>query len=146
MLREQDGKSIARGNWKSVLSRSMKDDRKRRFILKCVGRVLKYEVRQLCSDKCEYILLSQNVEDFNWSIVVQNAERMSPCLLYLIRQCLPYNDNGGTSNLRISGLIIAILLKQQRERASLFQKVLSLILFAGHCTKSVSYHSSMSIA
>ena len=42
---KEDAKSIARGNWRAVISRSMKIPERQSYIVKCVGKVLHFELR-----------------------------------------------------------------------------------------------------
>lgn len=118
-----------------MISRCMRDPHKRNHLLKCFGRLLQHEVRSLCSDNTKSILISHATEDmigFNWSRVIDDAEQVAPTLLYLVRQCMPTLKENNDS---LVGLIIAILVKQRRPSASIFQRMLSLLLYSGHCTK-----------
>ena len=60
--REEDGESIARGNWRAVIRRSMKDPIRQQYIVQCVCRVLKYELCRLCSDSYCSVLTGTDVE------------------------------------------------------------------------------------
>ena len=138
--RESDVKSIARGNWKIVVSRTLKDPVKREYIVECVGRILKYELRQLCSDKCSSLLRSNKPDDitnFKWINVIEEAQKCMPVLLKLLRKCTetPTERDNVTA---VIGVIITILAKHQRPQLSLFQKVVSILLYSGHSSKRVS--------
>lgn len=80
--REMDIKSLTRGNWKTVISRNMKDPVKQQYIIACVGRVLKYELQRFCSDSFPSILRSSSVEHFQWAQVINEAKDAMPVLLY----------------------------------------------------------------
>ena len=120
----------------------MKNQKKHNHVLKCFSRLLQYELHSLCSDNRDCILISHATDDminFNCRKVICDAEQLAPNLLYnniIIRQCMPANKK---SNDSIAGLIISILLKQRRASASMFQRILSLILYSGHCTKKVMH-------
>ena len=138
--REQDGKSIARGNWRAVISRSMKNPVRRQYIIQCVGRVLKYELRCLCSDSHSSILAS-NARDalmsFSWKQLMMEAKDCMPILIQLLSKCVK-TPTKRENNVPVIGLIISILAKQRRPQFSLFQKIISLLLYSGRCSKKVN--------
>ena len=133
--REGDVKLLARGNWKAVISRSLKDTVRREYIVECVGRILKYELHQLCSDSSSSMLLSNNPDDimnFKWENLIRES-----VLLKLLYRCTetPTQKDSTTA---IIGVIITILAKHRRQQASLFQKIISVLLYSGHSAKRVS--------
>ena len=134
-----DVKSLTRGNWKAVISRNMKDPVKQQYIIECVGRVLKYELQRFCSDSVPSILRSNSIEhikDFQWAQVIDEAKERMPVLLRVLKKCTETPTQRENEN-AIIGLIISLLAKLRRPQASLFQKVVSLILYSGHCSKRV---------
>ena len=122
--REMDVKSLTRGNWKAVI---------------CVGRVLEYELQRFCSDSVPSILRSNNIEHikhFQWAQIIDEAKECMPVLLCVLKKCTETPTQRENEN-AIIGLIISLLAKHRRPQASLFQKVVSLILYSGHCSKRV---------
>ena len=142
--READIKSTTRGNWKAVISRNMRIPERRCFILACVGKLLRYELGVYCSDNCQSVLLSQNLDDikaFKWESLVSEMEDKMPCLFKLLKKCtdLPINTEK-TSNSQsrmMVGLVLSIMAKQRRPQACLLQKIVALLLYSGHCSKKV---------
>lgn len=89
--READVKSSARGDWRAVITRSLKDPTRRKYIVACFGKIMKYEIRQLCSDNHSSILRSGHVDDitgFRWSKVIEEAETYMPVFLQVLNSCL----------------------------------------------------------
>lgn len=120
-----------------MLSRSIKDPDKRSYMCKCFGKILQYEVRSLCSDNKGCVLLRHNTDSlktFNWDDVIRDGSTTAPTLLYFIQQCMPFSRE---NNDAIAGFIISILMKQRRATASMFQRIVSILLYNGHCTKKV---------
>ena len=137
--RESDVKSTARGNWKAVVKRNMKIPMRRDYIVGCVGRIIVYELRVLCSDKYSSILTNHGAEqitNFHWDHVIDEAKEAMPVLLKLLSMSMKTRTERDNAN-AIIGLIISILAKQRRPTSSLFQKIVSLILYSGHCSKKV---------
>ncbi len=137
--READAKSTARGNWKAIITRCMKNDTRCLFIIKCVGRLLKYELSKHCSNNCESVLRSgdaDNLMQFIWCKMHSEVKQNMPHLLTILTMCTETPKKRQNSE-AIIYLIIAILAKHRRPQASLVQKIISLLLYAGHCSKSV---------
>lgn len=85
------------------------------------------------------ILRSQSVEDmksFSWNAVFAELTEHAPTLLLILRACTKTRVE--RSNVRaVIGACAAMLLKHRYDRMSMFQKLVSVILYAGHCSKLV---------
>ena len=141
--READGKSTARGNWKAVIARNMRNPERRQFIVGCVGKVLQFELSKLCSDSCKSILRSNKkdvdhlLKSFEWKMLLSEVKETMPVLLNLLTKCTKTPTERNNSDAVIA-VIIAILAKHRRPQASLIQKIISILLYSGHCSKKVS--------
>ena len=75
--READIKSMTRGNWKAVTSRTMKNHKCTVFvIIECVGRVLKHKLSKCCSDSHTSVLQTRDshcLKDFTWNSLLTEA-------------------------------------------------------------------------
>ena len=138
---EEDAKSIARGNWRAVISRSMKIPERQSYIVKCVGKVLHFELCTLCSDEYFDFLSGKDVNQFisfKWTNVMDEIKRHMPVLYQLLRKCMETPSERENTD-KLIGVIISILAKHRRPQSSLFQKIVSLLLYSGHCSKKVFY-------
>ena len=117
----------------------MKNPVRQKYIVECVSRVLKFELKQLCSDNFPSIIRSTNVDNimqFKWGQVIKEAEQCTPFLLKVLKTCTetPTKRDNTTA---IIGCIISILAKHRRPHSCLFQRIVSLLLYSGHCSKKV---------
>lgn len=108
-----------------------------------VGKILVSEVQALCSDSFQSVLRSKDVNDlktFTWDRVLSEAQDCAPTLLQLLESCTRPASGGLPKPNRkaIIGLCICILCRYRRPSMSLFQKIISLILYSGHSAKQVS--------
>lgn len=88
--RSADGHSLARGNWKPIIQRAIKDPVRVGFITKCISRVVKYEIQKFCSDKVSSILRDKTadaIRSFTWETVLKEAEAVMPVLIEVLRTC-----------------------------------------------------------
>ena len=135
--REQDVKSLARRSWQPVIRRSMKDPSRQLYIVNCVARLVKYEMQRFCSTN---ILAGNNVgrvQQYQWKHVIAEAEKCMPVFMKLLRKCLETPTERGNIT-SVTGMIIAILAKHRRPQLCYFQKIVSLLLYSGRCSKKVS--------
>ena len=73
---------------------------------------------------------------FKWEKIIQEAETVASCLLHVLK-ISPQTKNDKKTSTPIIGLIISILCYFRRSM-SIVQKVVSTILYAGHCSKQVN--------
>ena len=139
------GKILARGKRTSFAFQCMKDEESKRYILKHVGNILREELRHFCSDTFNSMLLHSDASDlkaFDYNDVLKEAKECTPVLHQLLTLCLLNTTPKRNTNAVISA-IICLLAKHRRNRMNLFQKVVSLLLYGGHCSKMVHqyYHA-----
>ena len=111
----------------------------RRYILEGVCKILRGEIAAMCSDQVESMLKSQDVDDlstFTWDGVHSELEEHAPTLLQILHGCTTFRIPRPNQK-AVIGLCAAVLCKYRRSSMSLFQKVMSLILYAGHSSKKV---------
>jgi len=133
------GKSIARGCKKKLIDQCYDDPDTRHRMLKKVGKILKSEIKVMCSEKTASILRSgsyDNLKNFTWDKLLQELRVHAPVLTDILHSCTS-TKNPNPNRMAIIGFCAALLLKQHCPRMSLLQKIVMLILHAGHCGKQV---------
>ena len=106
------------------------------------------EIKVLCSLSFNSVLRSADVNDlktFSWKKVLSEAKNCAPTLLQLLESCTrPRIGRSPNPNRKaIIGLCICILCRYRCPSMSLFQKIISLILYAGHSAKQVGFLNSL---
>lgn len=110
-------------------------------LLLAVGKIIREEVAALCSNRVSSVLGKTKKEDliaFKWEKVIQEANKFAPALLTLLTTSLPINRSDTSSSVSIVGLVIAILSAYRRQSMNIVQKIVSVILYTGHCSKQVN--------
>jgi len=134
------GKSVARGSKKSLIRHCFNDPIARSHMLNKIGQVLRHEIKVMCSDNVNSILKSPNTDElkvFTWDKVLSELKLHAPVLTNILFSCtktkaVRENQTGTV------GFIASMLLRYKYNRMNLVQKIISLILYAGHCAKQVN--------
>lgn len=137
----------------SVITECLKDDTMRKMIVSRIGRIVRKEIRVLCSDNFGSVLKKGNVKNYSCNTVIKEMEDAALSLLDIFRICTQYKPRK-RERVRKSHASRQQLLKNQQSATiamctailcnyrcpamSLLQKVISLILFSGSCSKIVS--------
>ena len=134
--RKHLGKHIARGSKLAVARDCMEDPELRNHIVKKVGVRLQQELANLCSSE---VLLGDHskLASFTWDLVLAAAKQHAPTLLEILQACSSKKKAYQDRSKAVIGMCIAILCKHRQCNMSLVQKILSIILYAGHCSKMV---------
>lgn len=130
---------MARGSKKAVALECLKDPMTRAYLLKGIGVLIRNELKAMCMDSRCSILRSgsaQDLKNFTWDALLVEAVETAPVLSEILQQCTH------TSQLRsnrpaVIGMCLSILLKHRFAKMSLVQKIMTLILYAGHSGKQV---------
>ncbi len=135
------GKCIARGSKKALVNECFKDSQTSGYIFDKIGRLLRDDVRKMCSDYVHSILSDRNsdsLKNFQWSSVMKEMQKHAPYLVNILLSCtktkVPRNNRVSTIC-----LCAAILFKFRYLRMNVVQKIITLILYTGHCEKQVYY-------
>ena len=132
--RKPIGKAVARGHRQGLAVECLKDPIIKRYLLKRIGVLVRNEHRYLCSDSTSSILRSQCVTDlreFSWEKLLDELKANAPIFLSILCECTRTRRPRGNQD-AVVGMCAAIILKHRFSRMSLVQKILSLILYAGH--------------
>ena len=104
-----------------------------------VGAHIRQELILMCSDKVNSILASQSESDmktFRWKNLMSELSENAPVFLSLLQSCT-WTRNSYINRDAIIGICTAMLLKYRYSKMSLLQRILSIILYAGHSGKEV---------
>ena len=130
---------IARGSRRSVIDECMNDSIMREYIFKTVRRVARLEIAAMCSDKHYSMLRKQTATDlktFCWDVFLIEVQATAPFLFSFMLSCTITKRPKANQKV-VMGMCIALLLKYRFTKMCLIQKVISLILYAGHSGKNV---------
>ena len=128
------GKAVARGHRHSLAVECLKDPIIKRYLLKRIGVLVRNELRYLCSDSASSILRSQRVtglKEFSWEKLLNELKASAPIFFSILCECT-HTRGHRLNEAAVVGMCAAIILKHRYPMMCLVQKVLSLILYAGH--------------
>ena len=151
--RKKFGKLVARGSKVAIAEECLKSKDLKAAIVTKVGRLIREEVRVMCSNKSDSVLRSTDPEtlrNFNCDSVVSEMEKYTPTLLKILKEVTTppkvRKSQAPKQRLRLAGnnkqnaiiaMSTAILCKNRRPSMCLLQKIISLILQAGRSSKQV---------
>lgn len=129
-------KSIARGHKKGLVDQCFGDEETHTYIRKKTESIIRKEVKKMCSADVNSILQHRHVEDlvsFKWDTLLAELKSHAPTLLTTLTAAIGKHSE----NSAIVGVCCAVILKSRYRRMSLVQKLVAVILQAGHCSKQV---------
>lgn len=138
--RKRIGKAVARGSKKAMVEECFKDPVMKKYLVETVGRIVRSELIAMCSVKVSSILLEQSEDvygDFIWDKIHAEMEVNTPVLLSIFQACT-HTRRPRINRKAVIGMCAAILLKYRFFKMSLVQRIISLILYAGHSGKQVN--------
>ena len=125
---------------KSLAIRVLKNKKSMTWMVKGLGKIIRYEFKKLCSKKCNSLLRSRHKElihTFPWEGLYQEFSCHCPTLLSLLASAAD-SQSGRCNGERIVTMIVCILAKFRCSKLAFFQKMISAILFSAHTGTSVS--------
>ena len=137
--RKRMGKAVARKSYKAVAEECWKSPDVRRYIMCQLGTLLRQELKKLCSDETQSILRTQSLSNnprFSWSAIYCEIQLHAPLLFNLLLS-MTKTRQARSNRKAVICVCAAVLLKYRFSKMSLLQKVVSLILYAGHSSKQV---------
>ena len=120
---------LARSSHCSLARKCLQDHRVKKHITKALGVSLCKEIAALCP-------IVANLTELRWEDVLILVKLKAPTLLSLLQSCTKTKRHRQNQN-AIIGVLVSILCKHRRPSSSLFQRLVSLILYAGHASKIV---------
>ena len=140
-LRRKMGLALARGSYKALINSCYEDPGIRSIILNKIGRHLEKEMKKMCSKKVTSMLRSSSPEalkTFKWADLITELNKHAPVLVSILHACTQTRTFKSNRAATI-GFCAAVLLKYRVPEMSLVQKLISLIMRAGHCGKQVCH-------
>ena len=138
------GKRLARGSSVSVAVECVKDKRTQKHVVAALGQVIRSEITKLCSSKVNSIqnfIDPKSLQSFSWDTIIGEAAEHAPSLVQLLMECMKKNirkrKTSQPSQKSIVGMCISLFCKHRNQKMNLVQKVLCLVLYAGHSAKQV---------
>ena len=106
----------------------------RQNVLKNIRRLMKEEIKAMCSGNFDSMLRYSTVslQNFTWESVWLEMRSKAPICLSILDGCLPQTPKSVTC------LCFAMLAKSRNPKMSVIQSVIALILRAGHAGSQVS--------
>ena len=139
---EKLGKAVARGFKQTIAVQALDDPRTRGHILKKIGKLVYKELRALCSDNTASVLRSPSTQQalatFEWATLISELDKHAPVFLHILRSCTITKKPRDNCD-AVIGMCAAILLKHRFSEMSLVQRIISMILYAGHSGKHVCF-------
>lgn len=130
---------MARKSQKTVAVDSMKNPCVRKHIIELVGTQIRKEIRVMTSDNAHSFLCSQSkadLKEFKWDRLHAELSDNAPTLLSILLAATKTRVPRPNAHI-VVGTCVAILLKHCNPKMSLLQKIISLVLYAGHASKQV---------
>ena len=132
---------MARGSSVSVALECVKDKKTQKHVVAAVGRIIKKEIKELCSSRVKSMQRSHDsntLKQFNWDAIVDEANKHAPNLTLILMECTRSGRKKSKAEQKsIVGLCLSLLCKHRNPKMTLFQRILSLVLYAGHSAKQV---------
>ena len=141
--RKRIGKKLARWGSLSAVTECLQNSETREQVVTVLGTMVEKELKKLCSKKVNSIqrmASAQALKGFKWSSIVAEARVHAPILLQLLSTISSKQSRKNKvdrSHNSVIGVLLCVLCKHRNPSMMLFQRVLSLILYAGHSAKQV---------
>ena len=133
--RRQLCKSIVTNSHCALARKCLQDHRTKKYIIKGFGALLRKEIALLCSDDEG---IPRNVTSLQWTNLLSFMKTKTPTLLSILQSCTK-TKKPWLSQDAITGVITSILCKHWRSSVSLFQRMVSLVLYTGHTSKKAGF-------
>lgn len=130
--------SLSTGRYKSAANSIVAFSKTHEYVLSAVTKQICREMKTISSLNYSSVLRSEheNVKHFSWIEVWNEFTQKLPTLVLFLRKLLP------NSNHRYLSCLICIMLKHQCKHMSLFQRLISILLYAHGTSKQVSSSTS----
>ena len=134
--RKRLGNAVARKCQQGIAEETMKNPSTRKRVLNLVGRELQKEVQKMASDSTNSLLKMEDLKEFEWDKLLQELSTHAPVLLGVLQAATKTRSPRTNTNAVIC-ICAAIIFKQRNSKMSLVQKIISLVLYAGHTSVQV---------
>ena len=138
--REPIANALGRKSQKSFAKHALKNENIRRYVVVGLRKFLKCEMKNLCSDPYLLNKSKEPLSNFSWDSFYEVLKIKTPTILAFLEACVSQSSSLNTKV--VVGVCAAILAKARRPAASLFQHIISIILYSGHSSKKVCVDSN----
>ncbi len=131
---------MARKSPKAIADECMKNRESYDHIVAIVCRSIREEVRTIASTKMQSALLCKSKESiygFRWQPVKLELQTHAPLLLRVLNAATTTRTERMNQDIVVV-MCFALILKHRNPTINLLQKIISLILYSGHCSKQVN--------
>lgn len=138
--RKRLGKAVARRFHSSVADECLKQSETRKVLFQKLVHLLRKDVKRMCSNEVSSVLQDKKAKalsDFTWQKLMVELAANAPTLLQVLQGCT-FTRTPRKNRVATIGMCAAILLRFRHQRMNLVQRILSLILHAGHSAKLVN--------
>ena len=132
-------KRLARGSSVSVAVECVRNKKTQKHVITALSRNIRKELKELCSRRVMSLQRardSNTLQGFNWDAIVDEAAEHAPNLVQLLAECTKGKKSETTQKSMI-GMCLSLLCNNHNPKMTLFQRMLSLVLYAGHSAKKV---------
>ena len=143
-------RGVARRNHRTVARQAMRSKAVRTQVLAILKADIQKEMKLLCKKKTQSILRSRSAETlctFSWDMLADELEEKAPNLFQVLKACVDVKRRKRisegrrktriTSNTVVLGVCAGVLLRHCNHHMNLIQRLIALILHAGHSAKQV---------
>ena len=128
-----------RRSHKTVATECLKNERSRNHVVNIFCSLIHKEVKSIASTRVKSTLLyqsKQSICDFDWKKVEREMATHCPLLLRVLAAATKTRSERVNRTMTII-MCFAMIVKHQNPNVNLLQKIITLILYAGHCSKQV---------
>lgn len=129
-------KKFGRGCKQAAVRECFKDPITRMYLIRRVQTIVHKELRSLCSNKVNSVLRRADIRKFSWDLLLDEVKLHAPLFFAIIQSCVR-TTTPRENNKSVIGICIAVLLKHKFHKMCLVQKLISIVLYAGHAGKEV---------
>ena len=112
----------------------------RKILIEKVGRTARLELTTMCSERVNSVLQRSSKDvyhTFEYDEIFAELEEHTPLLLAVFKSCTR-TSKPRSNQKAVIVMCMAILLKYRYGKMSLIQRIVSVILYAGHSGKQVN--------
>ena len=141
------GKAVAHNKKYTIAAETLKDPILKGYVVDLIGKEVAKELKYMASTKADSVLQSQDVTQlklFSWDVVLKELSEVGTTLKKILTCATKTRATRSNTNVVI-GICSAILLNHRNPKMNLIQKIISLILYAGHSSKQVQLYKLLCI-
>ena len=128
---------VARGSKAAIARHCLQDPIITKHILSKLSHILQTEIASLCSEKNGSTLKTcTTLEDFCFDDVIEDGNRSCPFLMSILKACTS-SRYSYINQKALQVMFLAVFCKCRSEKVNTVQKILSVILYFGHCSQQV---------